>query len=186
MSHADKTFRLVIGARDNAGGMISNIAKRNATVIFKIEPASVDVVCVTLINAAVMETKVPLFKRYMKSLLRRLSLLFYCIFCVFMWRSFLYRVSQSPCYGPTMFSRNKFAALIKSQILSSSKASHWRWGHVAIQTQCYSSFCIANCLAAKSKYFFWRACIKSGICLRPTCLKGIQCIDCVVIENARG
>ena len=69
MSHADRTFRLVIGARDNAGGMISNIAKRNATVIFKIEPASVDVVCVTLISAAVMETKAPLFKRYMKLLL---------------------------------------------------------------------------------------------------------------------
>lgn len=64
MSYADRAFSLVIGARDNAGGMISNVAKRNATVIFKIEPASVDVVCVSLISAAVMELKAPAFKRY--------------------------------------------------------------------------------------------------------------------------
>ena len=63
MPYADKTFNLVIGARDNVGGLVSNIAKQNATVTFRIEPASVDVVCETLLSAAMVKTRSDLFKR---------------------------------------------------------------------------------------------------------------------------
>ena len=88
MSYADKTFSLVIGARDNAGGTISNIAKKNATVIFRIEQASIDVVCVTLISYEVMEKKIPLFKRYVKFLLLECLLVLFKCFSYFSWSEF--------------------------------------------------------------------------------------------------
>jgi len=70
MPYADKTFNLVIGARDNVGGLVSNIAKQNATVTFRIEPASVDVVCETLLSAAMVKTRLDLFKRNLERLIK--------------------------------------------------------------------------------------------------------------------
>ena len=63
MPYADSTFNMVIGARDDDGGVMSNKAKLSATVIFKIEPASVDVLCVSLMSAYLMEIKSAQFKR---------------------------------------------------------------------------------------------------------------------------
>ena len=64
MSKAGRTYNMVISARDNPGEVIFNIAKRNITVIFRIEEASVDVLCVSLINKLVMQAKSELFRRY--------------------------------------------------------------------------------------------------------------------------
>lgn len=63
MSKAGRTFRMVIGARDNPGEVLFNIAKRNVTVIFRVEEASVDVLCVSLNNKLVMQAKSELFRR---------------------------------------------------------------------------------------------------------------------------
>ena len=54
---------MVIGARDNPGEVVFNIAKRNISVIFRIEEASVDVLCVSLISKLVMQAKSELFRR---------------------------------------------------------------------------------------------------------------------------
>ncbi|XP_065051300.1 protocadherin-like wing polarity protein stan [Rhopilema esculentum] len=69
MPYADSTFNMVIGARDDDGGVMSNKAKLSATVIFKIEPASVDVLCVSLMSAYLMEIKSAQFKRNLQELI---------------------------------------------------------------------------------------------------------------------
>ncbi|XP_065051180.1 uncharacterized protein LOC135680888 [Rhopilema esculentum] len=69
MPYANSTFNMVIGARDDDGGVMSNKAKLSATVIFKIEPASADVLCVSLMSAYLMEIKSAQFKRNLQELI---------------------------------------------------------------------------------------------------------------------
>ena len=47
MAYAGKTYKLVIGARDNPGGTVLHTSSNYATVTIKIYQASVDVLCLS-------------------------------------------------------------------------------------------------------------------------------------------